>query len=43
MQTKWYVYGLSNLSLREIYFGVSKDPQERWVEHCEGNTKALQH
>ena len=38
---KWYVYQLVNRDLKEVYYGVSKDPIERWEAHCLGETKAL--
>lgn len=38
----WYVYRGVNRTLKEIYFGVSKDPLGRVDgSHCRGSTKAL--
>lgn len=40
----WKVYELRNASVEEIYFGVSKTPQERLTaQHCVGTTVALAH
>lgn len=40
----WYVYKGINRTQREIYYGVSKDPQERVNgSHCVGWTKAVRH
>ena len=38
----WHVYRGVNYSLMEVYYGVSKDPEERVNgSHCVGGTKAL--
>ena len=43
-RTTWKVYELRNESLKELYYGVSKAPQERLTtQHCVGETVALQH
>lgn len=40
----WYVYPGVNKTLREVYYGVSKDPVERVDgSHCRGGTKAIGH
>ena len=40
----WHVYRGINNTLREIYYGVSKDPENRVDgSHCRGGTKALRH
>lgn len=36
-----YVYRLTNENKKEIYFGVSKDPAERFKQHCVGTTIEL--
>lgn len=39
----WYVYEGVNVTLREIYYGVSKDPVARVDgSHCVGGTKAVE-
>lgn len=37
------VYGLVNHDLREVYFGVGKNPAGRVAAHCAGETVALEH
>lgn len=40
----WYVYQGVNHTAREIYFGVSTDPEARIDgSHCDGGTIALAH
>lgn len=40
----WYVYRGVNHATREVYFGVSQDPQRRIDgSHCAGYTKAIRH
>lgn len=40
----WYVYRGINRTKKEVYYGVSKDPQERVDgSHCVGFTKAVNH
>ena len=39
----WNTYGLVNHTKEEIYYGVSKEPEERIQQHAQGNTKALGH
>lgn len=40
----WYVYRGINRTKKEVYYGVSKDPQARVDgSHCNGFTKAVKH
>lgn len=40
----WHVYRGTNHTQREIYYGVSKDPDARVDgSHCRGYTKAISH
>lgn len=39
----WSVYMLINSSKMEIYFGVSKDVDDRVLQHAKKKTKAIDH
>lgn len=39
----WMVYRLANQTLKEIYFGVTKDLEARIEQHAKGETKAIAH
>lgn len=40
----WYVYRGVNHHTREVYFGVSQNPQRRVDgSHCAGHTKTIAH
>ncbi len=42
-QPIWYIYMVTNESRKEVYFGVAIDPQDRFSEHADGDTKRILH
>jgi hypothetical protein len=41
--TNWIVYRLVNHTKQEIYFGCTKDFEDRFKEHASEETKAIKH